>query len=72
MLTVSGSLIIALALLGLVIVLRFMLRLSAQWTLLKKNWSWKDEVQDTLIYWLVLTGLVLGLFKFTDWFAAVL
>ncbi len=45
------------------VLMRLSLRFSAQWKLLKKDWTWKDELRDILFYLVLFVVLVLGAFK---------
>lgn len=57
---VFGILLIAL------LVMRLSLRLSREWRVLKRNWTWKDELMDTLFYAVLLAVLVFGSFKLIE------
>lgn len=59
-------LVIVLVSLIIVLVTRLTIRLSAQWRVLKQNWSWKDEIMDFLFYFVFLVGVVWGLFKLIE------
>ena len=50
----------------IVLVTRLTIRLSAQWRVLKRNWSWKDEIMDFLFYFVLLVGVGWGLFKLIE------
>ena len=54
-------------LLVLLIIMRLMLRLSAQWRVLKRNWTWKDELMDTAFYFILLLGTAVILFKIFEY-----
>ena len=54
--------LVLVSLFTLVIVMRLTLRASAEWKVLKKNWTWKDELLDTLFYFVILAVAVFGLF----------
>lgn len=55
--------LVLVSLLALIIVMRLTLRVSTEWKVLKKNWTWKDELMDTLFYFVILAVAVFGLFK---------
>ena len=59
-------LVIVLVSLIIVLVTRLTIRLSAQWRVLKRNWSWKDEIMDFLFYFVLLVGVGWGLFKLIE------
>ncbi len=59
-------LIIVLVSLIIVLVTRLTIRLSTQWRVLKRNWSWKDEIMDFLFYFVLLVGSMWGLFKLLE------
>lgn len=59
-------LVIVLVSLIIVLVTRLTIRLSAQWRVLKRNWSWKDEIMDFLFYFVLLVGVGWELFKLIE------
>ncbi len=58
--------VIVLVSLIIVFVTRVTIRLSAQWHVLKRNWSWKDEILDFLFYFVLLVGAIWGVFKLIE------
>ena len=58
-------LIIGLILLAIIAVRPLFLRLTFRWRVLKKNWTWKDQLWDSLFY-LFAFSLVFGFFLRSD------
>ena len=67
MLTNPAWWIVVAALLALLIIMRLILRVSSQWRVLKKNWTWKDECLDSAFYFVVLISVAAVVFKLFEY-----
>ncbi len=50
-------------LLFLILLMRIILRLSSQWQVLRKNWTWKDELMDSAFYFIILISVATVVFQ---------